>query len=103
MTTKAKKEKLKINVEVTEAHIKKAQKLRNRLELDRESNCPVALALRGLRYRMVSVCYDNVSVTKGGKRFYGDLSKKVQKFISSFDDNNGKKCKPASLVLKLEA
>jgi hypothetical protein len=91
----------KVTVEVTAKNIAKALKLYG--EENREKDCPVALALRGLKLRGVSVNGDSTAnATKGGKVYIAHLPKKVDKFITAFDSGkkNASTLKPLTFNVK---
>ena len=101
MSTKKKQSWFKRTVVVSAKNIAKALKLYD--EYDRGKDCPVALALRGLKLRGVSVKGDSTAnATKGGKVYIAQLPKKVAKFITAFDSDrkNASTLKPLTFNVK---
>jgi hypothetical protein len=101
MSTKRKQSWFKCTVVVSAKNIAKALKLYG--EENREKDCPVALALRGLKLRDVSVNgFSTANATKGGKVYIAQLPKKVDKFITAFDKSkeSAAKLKPLTFNVK---
>jgi hypothetical protein len=92
----------KRTVEVTDKNLLKAHKLRGE---NRETECPVALALRGLKLRKVEVNRENAETTVKGKLYRAELPKAAQNFIKKFDYSkvSAAKLKPFSFKLKFIA
>lgn len=68
-------------VKVTAEHIKRAKRLRSEYYADLGSNCPIALALKGLGHSAVYVATHNTTI---GHEYY-DLPRSAQRFINRFD------------------
>lgn len=85
--------KTTIVVNVSESHIRRGVN-------HHSGNCPIALALRSMRYKAVEVWNDGVFVHRGKTMFYADLPIRAQKFIKKFDDGD-KSVKPFSFRIPL--
>lgn len=87
-----------IEIPVTERHVEKARRVRNRQHYDAAASCPIAQAVRERFHQKVDVSGDiTIYSSRFGSRYF-EGAKSINKKIRKFDDTS----KMSPFVLRLD-